>query len=146
MKKITRYLTSFVIGVGIGNLVELLISMFVGNLVVGAPEFIKSQPSILQAKIIETIFYGGFGLVASLTSEFINYPNLFKSSLIQLSTIIIYFLITGYYLKWFTNISSMVFAGLSFLVVYIIIWFVVYQLEKLKVEQINKKLKELRGE
>lgn len=140
MKKISKYIFSFVFGIGIGNLIELVISMFVGQLIIGVPEFVNSQSTTLVAKIIETILYGGFGLVSTFFGERFTYENLTKNSIIHFLTIAIYFSVVGLYLRWFVSISSLLLSLISFAIVYAIIWVIIYMVEKNNIDMINEKL------
>ncbi|MSS77747.1 DUF3021 domain-containing protein [Anaerococcus sp. AGMB00486] len=146
MKKFFKYIISFVIGVGIGNLIELFISMLLGKLMVGVPEFVNSQSSLLNAKIIETILYGGFGIVANFLGGKITYENLSKNTIIHFLGMVIYFSITGLYLKWFASISSLIIPLVSFTLIYALIWYIIYRTEKMEVQKINKKLNEINKE
>lgn len=143
MDKVFKYIKCFVIGVGIGNLIELLISMFLGELTIGVPEFVNSQSSPLVAKIIETIFYGGFGIVSMFFSDRINGESLFKNSFIHFTILIIYFSIAGIYLKWFAGLWSLIVSIISFALIYALIWYIIYRIEKNDIEKINNKLREI---
>ncbi|MDY3005671.1 DUF3021 domain-containing protein [Anaerococcus porci] len=146
MNKFFKYIISFVIGVGIGNLIELFVSIILGKLTMGVPEFVNGQSSVLTAKIIETILYGGFGIVARFFGEKITYENLTKNTIIHFLGMVIYFSITGLYLKWFTSISSLIMSLISFTLIYALIWYIIYRTEKMEVQKINKKLNEINKE
>ncbi|MDY6066053.1 MAG: DUF3021 domain-containing protein [Finegoldia sp.] len=143
MNKFFEYIKAFVIGVGIGNLIEIFISIVLGELMIGIPEFVNAQSSPLVAKIIESLFYGGFGIVSVLFSDRINGENIFKNSLIHFTILLVYFSVAGLYLKWFTDILNLVISLIFFALTYALIWYIVYRKEKNEVEKINNKLREM---
>lgn len=142
MKILRNVVVSFLIGVGIGALIEAFISIALGMNIVGVPDFVDTiAPG--YAKIIQCLCYGGFGLAPCLCNE------LFKSRkgpfyLIQgLNFLIlsIYFVFVGFYLKWFTDPASAISAILIFVVIYFIIGISIYLWEKRLVEKMNEQLK-----
>ena len=53
MKYLKNLLASFLIGVGIGSIIEIFISLAIGEITLGVPEFLNGQDSLLKARIIE---------------------------------------------------------------------------------------------
>ena len=118
MKYLKNLLASFLIGVGIGSIIEIFISLAIGEITLGVPAFLNGQDSLLKARIIEIILYGGFGIVSFIGDKIIKEDNLLKASLIHFSILAIYFVI-----------------------IYLIIWALIYFSTKSEIEKLNKKFK-----
>lgn len=138
-----KYIDSFLIGVGIGSLVEAIISIFLHINIVGVSSFVESVPSG-YAKIIQCILYGGFGIVGLLTSKIYKLKiHLALKTILQFMCLIIYFLIVGTYLRW-TNTRNLLFSLIIFVVIYLVIWTLIYIERKKEVDMINMNLKKNR--
>ncbi|AKC95137.1 hypothetical protein VC03_00855 [Sneathia vaginalis] len=138
-----KYRDSFLIGVGIGSLVEAIISIFLHINIVGVSSFVESVPSG-YAKIIQCILYGGFGIVGLLTSKIYKLKiHLALKTILQFMCLIIYFLIVGTYLRW-TSTRNLLFSLIIFVVIYLVIWTLIYIERKKEVDMINMNLKKNR--
>ncbi|MBE3031428.1 DUF3021 domain-containing protein [Sneathia vaginalis] len=138
-----KYIDSFLIGVGIGSLVEAIISIFLHINIVGVSSFVESVPSG-YAKIIQCILYGGFGIVGLLTSKIYKLKiHLALKTILQFMCLIIYFLIVGTYLRW-TSTRNLLFSLIIFVVIYLVIWTLIYIERKKEVDMINMNLKKNR--
>lgn len=138
-----KYVDSFLIGVGIGSLVEAIISIFLHINIVGVSSFVESVPSG-YAKIIQCILYGGFGIVGLLTSKIYKLKiHLALKTILQFMCLIIYFLIVGTYLRW-TSTRNLLFSLIIFVVIYLVIWTLIYIERKKEVDMINMNLKKNR--
>lgn len=138
-----KYIDSFLIGVGIGSLVEAIISIFLHINIVGVSSFVESVPSG-YAKIIQCILYGGFGIVGLLTSKIYKLKiHLALKTILQFMCLIIYFLIVGTYLRW-TSTRNLLFSLIIFVVIYLVIWTLIYIERKKEVDMINMNLKKKR--
>ena len=138
-----KYRDSFLIGVGIGSLVEAIISIFLHINIVGVSSFVESVPSG-YAKIIQCILYGGFGIVGLLTSKIYKLKiHLALKTILQFMCLIIYFLIVGTYLRW-TSTRNLLFSLIIFFVIYLVIWVLIYIERKKEVDMINMSLKKNR--
>ena len=138
-----KYRDSFLIGVGIGSLVEAIISIFLHINIVGVSSFVESVPSG-YAKIIQCILYGGFGIVGLLTSKIYKLKiHLALKTILQFMCLIIYFLIVGTYLRW-TSTRNLLFSLIIFVVIYLVIWTLIYIERKKDVDMINMNLKKNR--
>lgn len=138
-----KYRDSFLIGVGIGSLVEAIISIFLHINIVGVSSFVESVPSG-YAKIIQCILYGGFGIVGLLTSKIYKLKiHLALKTILQFMCLIIYFLIVGIYLRW-TSTRNLLFSLIIFVVIYLVIWTLIYIERKKEVDMINMNLKKNR--
>lgn len=141
MKDLKNLLKSFLIGIGIGNIIEIAISLLLGKLIIGVPEFLNGQDSLLKARIIELILYGGFGITSFIGDKIIKEDNLLKASLIHFSILAIYFVIVGLYLKWLPDIKTALLSLIFFILIYLIIWLIIYFSTKSEIEKLNKKFK-----
>ena len=141
MKKLGNLLTSFLIGVGIGSLVELIVSFFVGKITIGVPEYVMSQSSPVLAHFKSLMLYGGYGIVGTLAGSFYDKEksSLLMATIINLAGLLIYHSFVGLYLKWF-NLNTLIQALITFTVIFFIIWLVIYFFEKKNIEKINKKI------
>ncbi len=138
-----KYIDSFLIGVGIGSLVEAIISIFLHINIVGVSSFVESVPSG-YAKIIQCILYGGFGIVGLLTSKIYKLKiHLALKTILQFMFLIIYFVIVGTYLRW-TSTRNLLFSLIIFVVIYLVIWTLIYIERKKEVDMINMNLKKNR--
>lgn len=138
-----KYRDSFLIGVGIGSLVEAIISIFLHINIVGVSSFVESVPSG-YAKIIQCILYGGFGIVGLLTSKIYKLKiHLALKTILQFMCLIIYFVIVGTYLRW-TSTRNLLFSLIIFVVIYLVIWTLIYIERKKEVDMINISLKKNR--
>lgn len=141
MEDLKNLLKSFLIGVGIGSIIEIFISLAIGEITLGVPEFLNGQDSLLQARIIELILYGGFGIISFIGDKIIKEDNLLKASLIHFSILAIYFIIIGFYLKWLPDIKTALVCFVIFVLIYLIIWSIIYFSTKSEIEKLNKKFK-----
>ena len=141
MKDLKNLLKSFLVGIGIGNIIEIFISLAVGKLTLGVPEFLNGQDSLLKARIIELILYGGFGIVSFIGDKIIKEDNLLKASLTHFSILAIYFVIVGFYLKWLPDIKTAHISLIFFVLIYLIIWSLIYFSTKSEIEKLNKRFK-----
>lgn len=141
MEDLKNLLKSFLIGVGIGSIIEISISLAIGEITLGVPEFLNGQDSLLKARIIELILYGGFGIISFIGDKIIKEDNLLKASLIHFSILAIYFIIIGFYLKWLPDIKTVLVCFLIFVLIYLIIWSIIYFSTKSEIEKLNKKFK-----
>lgn len=142
MKIVRNSIVSFLVGVGIGALVEAFISVALGVNSVGVPAFVDTvAPG--HAKIIQCFCYGGFGLLSYLCGEFFGNRKgaFYLMHGLHFFILLIYFVFMGFYLKWFPNPASAIFSVLLFVVIYILIWIAIYQKEKRLVEKMNEQLK-----
>ena len=141
MEDLKNLLKSFLIGVGIGSIIEIFISLAIGEITLGVPEFLNGQDSLLKARIIEIILYGGFGIVSFIGSKIIKEDHLLKASLLHFTILAIYFIIVGFYLKWLPNIQSAISSLIFFVITYLIILALIYFSTKSEIEKLNKKFK-----
>ncbi|MFQ9997705.1 MAG: DUF3021 domain-containing protein [Anaerococcus obesiensis] len=141
MEDLKNLLKSFLIGVGIGSIIEIFISLAIGEITLGVPEFLNGQDSLLKARIIEIILYGGFGIVSFIGSKIIKEDHLLKASLTHFTILAIYFIIVGFYLKWLPNIQTAISSLIFFVITYLIIWALIYFSTKSEIEKLNKKFK-----
>ncbi len=141
MEKIKNLLGGFLAGVGIGSLIEAIISMIIKENIVGVPEFVASH-GLGYAKIIQCLVYGGFGLVSVLMGGIFKNKNraTYLNQSIHFCAMLVYFIFAGLYLKWFNYDFTIVISAIFFVGIYLLISFAFYISEKNMIEKINKKL------
>ena len=141
MKKIKDLLVGFLVGVGIGALIEAVLSMIIKENIVGVSEFVASHGRG-YAKIIQYLVYGGFGLVSVLMGEIFKNKNraTYLNQSINFCAMLVYFIFAGLYLKWFNNDFSIVIFVTIFVGIYLLIAYIFYLYEKNMIKKINKKL------
>ena len=141
MKKIKDLLVGFLAGVGIGALIEAVLSMIIKENIVGVSEFVASH-GLGYAKIIQCLVYGGFGLVSVLMGEIFKNKNraTYLNQSIHFCAMLIYFIFAGLYLRWFNYDFSIVISITIFVGIYLLIACIFYLYEKTVIKKINKKL------
>ena len=141
MEKIKNLLGGFLAGVGIGSLIEAIISMIIKENIVGVPEFVVSH-GLGYAKIIQCLVYGGFGLVSVLMGAIFKNKNRasYLNQTIHFCAMLVYFIFAGLYLRWFEYNLSLAISVIFFVGVYLLISFACYIYEKNMIGQINKML------
>ena len=141
MEKIKNLLVGFLAGVGIGALIEAVLSMIIKENIVGVSEFVASH-GLGYAKIIQWLVYGGFGLVSVLMGEIFKNKNraTYLNQSIHFCTMLIYFIFAGLYLKWFNYDFSIVISVTIFVGIYLLIAYIFYLYEKNMIKKINKRL------
>ena len=129
MKTFQKLVVYMLLGIGVGNLLNLIFSMAYGEFSPGKPIFIESFSSVNTAVLVETIVFAVLGLLQGLTS------NIFQSKLndnIRITFIAHYCLIllplilAGYYLKWFNNFTAFLSMMLLASMIYVVIGVVKY--------------------
>lgn len=141
MKNLGNLFVSFLIGVGIGSLVEMFVSFSLGQITIGVPEYVMAQSSPLLAHFKSLMLYGGYGVVGTLAGSFYDKEkiSLLAATMIHLASLLIYHSFVGLYLKWF-NLSTLLQPLITFTVIFFIIWSIIYFIEKKNIEKINKSL------
>lgn len=141
MKNFKDLLGGFLAGVGIGALIEAILSILIKENIVGVPDFVASQAPG-YAKIIQCLVYGGFGLVSVLMGAvFKNQTRgAYINQTIHFCAIFIYFIFAGLYLRWFNDASSIVISAIYFVGIYLLISLAFYLYEKNMIGKINNKL------
>lgn len=141
MKNIKNLLKAFILSVGVGALIEALISLILGIDIVGMPKFIESV-SPGHARIIQTALYGGFGLISNITSHLLKMEkeDTRPKQAIHFGILGIYFIFVGLYLGWFDLSINLLYSTASFIIVYLLIGLVEYYKDKKTIDEVNKKL------
>ena len=141
MKNLKDLLVGFLAGVGIGSLIEAVLSILIKENIVGVPDFVAGQAPG-YAKIIQCLVYGGFGIVSALMANI--FKNKDRSVYINQTThflvMLIYFICAGLYLRWFAYDFTMVISLGFFVVIYFLIALGFYLYDKKMISEINDKL------
>lgn len=140
MKNLSKFIVSFLVGVGIGAIIEMIMTLIFKEFIVGTPDFVTiHSPEFV--KVSQTLIYGGFGIVSVLASKIYEKNlSLFVQATTHMASMLLYYLFAGYFLKWFNNFTGLVMSIISFFIIYLIIWSVFYFINKREIEEINKKL------
>ena len=138
MKKIKDLLVGFLAGVGIGALIEAVLSMIIKENIVGVSEFVASH-GLGYAKIIQCLVYGGFGLVSVLMGEIFKNKNraTYLNQSIHFCAMLIYFIFAGLYLRWFNYDFSIVISITIFVGIYLLIAYIFYIYEKNMIRKVE---------
>ena len=141
MEIFKNLLVGFLAGVGIGALIEAILSMIIKENIVGVSEFVDSH-AVGYAKIIQCLVYGGFGLVSVLLGEIFKNKNraLYLNQSLHFFAMFIYFIFAGLYLRWFNYDFSIVISAIFFVGIYLLISYTFYLYEKNMIKKINNKL------
>lgn len=139
MEKIKNLLVGFLVGVGIGSLIEAILSMIFKENIVGVPEFVANH-AVGYTKIIQCLVYGGFGLVSVLMEAIFKNKNRasYLNRAIHFGSMLVYFIFAGLYLKWFNYDITIVISAIFFVGIYLLISFIFYLYEKSMIKKINK--------
>lgn len=150
MKKIIkRFISGSVLGISIGYLITLIISVIKGQgIYYGAsPQLISVFGSEINAMIVQTLasmLIGGVYSSSSYIFDGTNYSITKQTILHFLITTPVY-LIMGYLCCWW-SLSSLIeiisFIGI-YVVIYIIIWIVFYLYWKNKLSKLNEEIKKI---
>lgn len=141
MKNFKDLLVGFLAGVGIGALIEAILSMIIKENIIGIPGFVASH-AVGYAKIIQCLVYGGFGLVSVLMGAIFKNKNRasYLNQTIHFCVMLIYFIFAGLYLRWFNYDFSIVISTIYFVGIYLLISYIFYLYEKNMIKKINNKL------
>ena len=141
MKKFKDLLVGFLAGVGIGALIEAILSILIKENIVGVSDFVASQAPG-YAKIIQCLVYGGFGLVSVLMGAIFKNKNRasYLNQTIHFCAMLVYFIFAGLYLRWFNDDFSIVISAIFFVCIYLLISYIFYLYEKNMINKINNKL------
>lgn len=141
MKNFKDILVGFLAGVGIGSLIEAVLSILIKENIVGVPDFVASQAPG-YAKIIQCLVYGGFGIVSALMANIFKNKDrsVYINQTIHFLVMLIYFICAGLYLRWFNDAFSIVISAIFFVGIYLLISYIFYIYEKNMIKKINNKL------
>ena len=135
------------LGIGVGNVINLIFGILYGQFYPGMPLYIQSFDNLNTAVLIQTLVYAILGLLQGLAGK------VFQSKLndnIVIVFVSYYLLImlplvlAGYYLKWFSSVSTLILMLITATVVYILIGIVRYFSIKNSIREINIKLRDNR--
>lgn len=141
MKNFKDLLVGFLVGVGIGSLIEAVLSILTKENIVGVSDFVANQAPG-YAKIIQCLVYGGFGIVSFITSGIFKNKDrsVYINQTIHFLAMLIYFICAGLYLRWFSYDFTIVLSLGFFVAIYLLISFGFYLYDKKMIGEINDKL------
>ena len=145
MKLFQKIVIFMLLGIGAGNVINLIFSILNGQFYPGVPLYIQSFDNLNMAVLVQTLVYGILGILQGLVGK------VFQSKLNDNIVIVFvshYFLImlplvlAGYYLKWFSSLTTLILMLITATVVYILIGIVRYFSVKNSISEINIKLRD----
>lgn len=145
MKKIKKITVYGLIGIGLGNLLNIIFSLIYGEFSPGVPIFLNKFSSVNTAVVIQyTIYFilGNLQGVASRIFEKIDEENYKMFYVKHYLLIILPLILAGYYLKWFEDIKTLILMILFSSLIYVVIAVVVYLSIRNDIRKINSKLEE----
>ena len=147
MKLFQKIIIFMLLGIGVGNVINLIFGILYGQFYPGMPLYIQSFDNLNTAVLIQTLVYAILGLLQGLAGK------VFQSKLNDNIVIVFvshYLLImlplvlAGYYLKWFSSFTTLTLMLITTTVVYILIGIVRYFSIKNSISEINIKLRDNR--
>ena len=147
MKLFQKIVIFMLLGIGVGNVINLIFGILYGQFYPGMPLYIQSFDNLNTAVLIQTLVYAILGLLQGLAGK------VFQSKLNDNIVIVFvshYFLImlpivlAGYYFKWFSSLTTLILMLITATVVYILIGTVRYFSIKNSISEINIKLRDNR--
>ena len=147
MKLFQKIIIFMLLGIGVGNVINLIFSILNGQFYPGMPLYIQSFDNLNMAILIQTLVYAILGILQGLVGK------VFQSKLNDNIIIVFvshYFLImlplmlAGYYLKWFSSFTTLILILITATMVYILIGIVRYFSIKNSISEINIKLRDNR--
>ena len=145
MKLFQKIIIFMLLGIGAGNVINLIFSILNGQFYPGVPLYIQSFDNLNMAVLVQTLVYGILGILQGLVGK------VFQSKLNDNIIIVFvshYFLImlplmlAGYYLKWFSSFTTLILILITATMVYILIGIVRYFSIKNSIREINIKLRD----
>ncbi len=146
IKFLKRAMLGIPLGIAIGNIMSILISVIIGKGIyyVIVPELSQEFGNELNAVIIQTILFGIIGMIYAGFSVVWEKKNwsLIKQTLIVFIAYLVPMLTVGNILKWFEfNVIEMLIFTVIFIVIFVIIWIIVYLKTKKDVDKFNNMIK-----
>lgn len=148
MKTAKKIIVNFIIGVGCGQILNLLFSFKYGIYSPGVPTFLENFSSLNEAVLVENILFGLLGIILGISSELFkgkDKNNLIKITISHYLVQLVPFIIIGYILRWFTTYSQIVGVLVSYTIIYIVVWLVNYLIIKQEIEKINRALDNIKN-
>ncbi|OQC01046.1 MAG: hypothetical protein BWX78_00632 [Firmicutes bacterium ADurb.Bin099] len=150
MKKkiINRGLLGFPLGIAIGYIVSILVSLCAGDGMFhfAKPELVEKVGSELNAVILQTVLSGilGAGFAMSSVIWEIETWSLAKQTGIYFAVICLVMFPISYVAKWMPNTVGGVISYIAiFLGIFIVTWLIQYLIWKSKIKKINEKVKDV---
>ena len=144
MKLFQKIVIFMLLGIGAGNVINLIFGILCGQFYPGMPLYIQSFDNLNMAVLIQTLVYAILGILQGLAGK------VFQSKLNDNIVIVFashYFLImlplvlAGYYLKWFSSFTTLILMLITATVAYIFKRIVSYFSFKKIISDINIKIK-----
>ena len=147
MKLFQKIVIFMLLGIGVGNVINLIFSILSGKFYPGIPLFIQSFDNLNMAVLIQTLVYAILGILQGLAGKVFQSKlndNIIIVFVSHYFLIIIPLVLAGYYLKWFSSVTTLILMLITATVVYILIGIVRYFSIKNSIREINIKLRDNR--
>ena len=147
MKLFQKIVIFMLLGIGVGNVINLIFGILYGQFYPGMPLYIQSFDNLNTAVLIQTLVYAILGLLQGLAGKVFQSKlndNIIIVFVSHYFLIIIPLVLAGYYSKWFSSVSTLILMLIIATVVYILIGIVRYFSIKNSISEINIKLRDNR--
>ena len=147
MKLFQKIVIFMLLGIGVGNVINLIFGILYGQFYPGMPLYIQSFDNLNTAVLIQTLVYAVLGLLQGLAGKVFQSKlndNIIIVFVSHYFLIIIPLVLAGYYLKWFSSVSTLILMLIIATVVYILIGIARYLSIKKGIREINIKLNDNR--
>jgi len=142
-KAIQRGLLGFPIGISIGHIITIIISLFLGsgNYYPIPPELISAVGSEIGAVVIQVVLSGLFGASCAAASVIweIEDWSIAKQTGIHFSIISMIMLPIAYFAHWIPRslVGFLMYFG-AFVTIFVVVWVIHYYIWRNKIKYINK--------
>lgn len=147
MKLFQKIVIFMLLGIGVGNVINLIFSILSGKFYPGVPLYIQRFDNLNMAVLIQTLVYAILGILQGLAGKVFQSKlndNIIIVFVSHYFLIIIPLVLAGYYLKWFSSVTTLILMLITATVVYILIGIVQYFSIKNSIREINIKLRDNR--
>ena len=147
MKLFQKIVIFMLLGIGVGNVINLIFSILSGKFYPGVSLYIQRFDNLYMAVLIQTLVYAILGILQGLAGKVFQSKlndNIIIVFVSHYFLIIIPLVLAGYYLKWFSSVTTLILMLITATVVYILIGIVQYFSIKNSIREINIKLRDNR--
>jgi hypothetical protein len=147
-KLVLRALLGFPLGISIGFIISILISLIFGNgsYIPCVPELVEKTGSEINAVILQTVLSGLLGAVFAASSVIWEMENwsIAKQTGIYFAITAVTMMPIAYYANWMEH-SVFGFLGYFgiFVLIFAFVWIAQYLIWKNKIEKVNRSIKEI---
>ena len=147
MKLFQKIIIFMLLGIGAGNVINLIFGILCGQFHPGRPLYIQSFDNLNMAVLIQTLVYAILCILQGLAGKVFQSKSNDNIVIVFVShyfLIMLPLVLAGYYLKWFSSFTTLTLMLITVTVVYILIGIVRYFSVKNSISEINIKLRDNR--